>query len=734
MTSLIRAFRLGLVNLDFIRQVLLKDMRAGFVVGIIALPMSIGIALASGFPPFAGLVSSLIGGIVVSFFSGSRLGIKGPAGGLSALTLGCVMVLGEGNLAIGYSFTLAVIVVSGVLQILSAFAKMGNLGDFFPAAAIHGMLAALGFIMVVKQLPPLMGVSTDIKSTIGLLTHLPELLQSINPKVFLIGLGCLVLLIGHHFLPKNISNLLPAIILMLAIVVPVAWLLGLQIPHKYSFFGKMYEIDPQLFLVDFPADFLTTIRPPNFQKINTIEFWFFAIAFSLAGNIESLLTCKLIDQHDPWHRQSNFNRDLLAIGVGNILCGFVGGLPIISESKRSLVNIHLGAVSFASNFFHAFFLLILILFAQPFIRMIPVSALAAFLIYAGIKMTMPSEFSKSYKIGQEQFLIFVIVFIVTIYTNILVGVLVGTIFEIVVNMHFGVRLSSLFNSNLEIQRETAFQYKVSMNGPAIFSNFLWSKKSLQSIPKHAKVTVDFTNATVVDHSFLENLSYFDETRKKSGGSIFIEGLDYHAQVSSHPLAARRIIATKITPRQRELHAYAEQNSFDFDARRISNNGKYALFNISEKINIIFQDNLIQTLANTCPMEMADVHIEVAGINKQTFDCSVLVMYHLPDSIPCFVLQQEGFDGGLLSIENSRDINFDDYPVFSYYYYLTGEDESAIRTFFDHELLVFFEKHKGYHLNMADGQMLIYKRTDVLAVEELEKMRHFAIELISLLNR
>ena len=157
MFSIIRAFRLGMFNSDLLRQIAIKDLRSGIVVGIIALPMSIGIALASGFPAFGGVITSIIGGLIVSFLSGSRLSIKGPAGGLSALTFSSVLVLGGGDLWLGYSLTLAVIVVSGLFQVFSSFAKMGNLGDFFPAAAIHGMLASLGFIMVVKQIPPLLG-------------------------------------------------------------------------------------------------------------------------------------------------------------------------------------------------------------------------------------------------------------------------------------------------------------------------------------------------------------------------------------------------------------------------------------------------------------------------------------------------------------------------------------------------------------------------------------------------
>jgi MFS superfamily sulfate permease-like transporter len=698
-----------------------KDVRSGFVIGIIALPMSLGIAMASGFPPFAGLVSSLVGGLLVSFISGSRLCIKGPAGGLSALTLSSVLVLGNGDLGAGYSLTLAAIIVGGVLQVLSAYARMGNLGDFFPAAAIHGMLAGLGFIMAMKQIPPTLGISEGNTDIFSLFKQFPELVTMANPKVALLGVICLGILFVHRFLPQNIVKAVPSVILMLAIAVPLGMLLGLEKEHDYSFFGKSYSILPENQLVNFPSDVLSTLQFPNFYKINTLNFWVFAFIFSLAGNIESLLTCKAVDQIDPWRRQSNFNQDLFAIGVGNIVCGFCGGLPIISESKRSVVNINLGGSTFASNFFHAFFLLLLILFAQPFIRLIPIAALSAFLISTGIKMALPREFSKSYRIGKEQFAVFLVVFMFTISTNLLFGVVAGTLLELIINMRFGGSSSSLFQSNLTLERKSPYHYEAMVNGPATFSNFLWVKKELESVPSEVDLVIDFSKASVVDHSFMENLSYFQTNRENQGGNLSITGLDYHEQISTHPLASRRIVRNETTPRQQELGLFAETQHIDFDSRRMALPTKFNQFRLSNNLIVLHQENVLRTAKDKSVVEISDIQITWSLPAKQTFDVTVLTIPKLPFEVPDFFLQTEGFEKKLWSTENSADINFPEFPVFSYYYYLSGEDEEEIRKFFSPPLIQFFEQHKGYNLCISEGAFLVYKRPDLLSVEEIENL-------------
>lgn len=734
MTSLIRAFRLGLLNMDFIRQVLSKDVKSGFVVGIIALPMSLGIALASGFPPFAGLVTSLVGGLLVSFLSGSRLCIKGPAGGLSALTLGSVLLLGKGDLILGYQITLAVIVVSGGFQILFALGKMGNLGDFFPAAAIHGMLAGLGFIMAVKQLPPMLGMGDSQMTLNQLLEQAPALLSNINPKIALIGLVCLLLLSLHPLFPKSISNSVPSVILMLVIAIPLGLFLHLGEEHVYHWGAKSFDILPDKALVYFPQDLLSTLSFPDFHFVSHPDFWVFSLILALAGNIESLLTCKAVDQIDPWHRSSNYNQDLLAIGVGNVISGMCGGLPMISESKRSVVNIDLGGTTFASNFFHAFFLLLFILLAQPFMQLIPVSALAAFLVFTGIKMALPKEFSKSYRIGKEQFAVFVLVFLLTVTTNLLYGVLAGTLLELIINMQFGATSRSLFESNMQIETTSAYQFEAKVNGPATFSNFLWVKKELQAIPENATIIIDFSKATVVDHSFMENLSHFETLRKQKGGNMALSGLDYHVQVSGHPLAARRMIRSEETPRQQELQQFSVANGLDLDKRRLVQPNKFDIFPLDQKWKVSYIENTVRKAkSNEQVFELADIHCVTDSVLKQSFTATVLTVANLPlDHIPDFQLLTEGHQRTLLSVEGKSDINFSAHPAFSYYYFLSGENEIAIREALSEKFISYLEQNKGYSLCFERGSLLVYRRTDLLAPEEMEKLWLFAEGLISLL--
>jgi MFS superfamily sulfate permease-like transporter len=316
MVNLLRASLNQSTGENLWKHVWAKDLQAGLIVAIVSLPLSLSLALASGFPPFAGLVSSIIGGCILSFVSGSETAIKGPASGLGAITLSSVYMLGAGNLGEGYAYTLAAIVLAGVLQIVSAVLRMGNLGYFFPSAVVHGMLASLGFIMFVKQIPALLGISADISSTLDIITQVPTLITQANPKVAMLGLGALLVILLYSYFFHNLSKIIPPIIPTLVIGIPVALSIGMHADHGYFFVDSYYINHADELLVQFPSNFMSSLQAPDFSKANEGMFWFFVLMFFMACNIESILTCKVVDQLDKQHRQTQFNKDLIALGIG----------------------------------------------------------------------------------------------------------------------------------------------------------------------------------------------------------------------------------------------------------------------------------------------------------------------------------------------------------------------------------------------------------------------------------
>lgn len=735
MVNLLRASLNQSTGENLWKHIWAKDLQAGLIVAVVSLPLSLSLALASGFPPFAGLVSSIIGGCILSFVSGSETAIKGPASGLGAITLSSVYMLGAGNLGEGYAYTLAAIVLAGVLQILSAVLRMGNLGYFFPSAVVHGMLASLGFIMFVKQIPTLLGVSVDISSTLDIIGQVPTLVTNANPKVAILGIGALAVILLYSYFFHNLSKIIPPIIPTLVLGIPVALSMGMHTDHGYFFIDTYYINHANELLVQFPADFMSSLQSPNFSKVNEGLFWFFVLMFFMACNIESILTCKVVDQLDKQHRQTQFNKDLIALGIGNIICGMVGGLPIISESKRSIVSLNVGAKSIAANFLHAIILGLMILVLWPVIGFFPICILAAYLIYMGLKMTLPKEFSKSYEIGKEQLLVFMVVFCLTIKFNFLVGVLSGVFAEFIINLRPGINFAGFFRANMTVTQIDAHHYLIKMTGPAIFSNFIWVKKRLDQIPQASHLVIDFVDAIVVDHSFMENLSHYDSGRKQMGGQVELTGFQYHTQVSKHPLATRRIIQNEATARQKALEQYAIESGMTFDAYKSELTSKFEIFNLFPHVKLLQQENTLYCKIEQLQFEFNDLTFEAHHqVGTQTHHITLLRLGCLDGDIPDFILQQEGFNEGIFNTSHTVDVNFDEYPVFSYYYYLTGQDTEAVRKFFnDPELIQFFEKHKGFHLSVHKGQILIYKRVDLLPTDEMEKMISFALELSSALS-
>jgi MFS superfamily sulfate permease-like transporter len=711
------------------------DVVAGFVVALMALPMSLGIAIASGFPPISGVITAIIGGIVVSFISGSHLTIKGPAGGLSAIAFGAVVALGEGNIVYGYQFALATIVIAGLLQMIFGVIKLGEMGDFFPASTIHGMLASLGIIMAVKQIHSALGVNPVGHTPLELLIEIPKSIESLNPKIALIGLVTLLILIVIPYIKNRFTAMFPAPLLALIIVIPLTFALNIQNLHTYSLGPKTYTIDPYNFLVNIPENLFKGILFPDFSKIFTLDSLQYILMFALAGSIESLLSTKAIDKIDPYKRFSNQNRDLFAIGLGTAISGFLGGLPMISESKRSVININQGAKTRWANMFHGLFLLLLIVFALRLIKMIPYAALSAMLIYTGARMATPSEFSKSYKIGAEQFLVFIITLVVTFISNFLVGVSVGLITELIIHLKFGVTFSALFKNPLVLKRGKDESFEVVFQGPAIFSNYLGVRKILDNIPLTSNVTFDFSKATVVDHTFMEHLHSYENSRLSKGGQIAIAGLDYHKHLSDHPLAAKRIVKqNQLNDRQLEIREFAQENELLFDHRMISNTAKFDAYSISEHSTVKIEENVLKQFYRNHEIEISDILIEQGGntVTRQDYKMTVLHITLPTASLPHFTLQKEGFVDTLFALSGFNDIDFEEFPNFSYYYLLKGPNELHIRNFFKEDIIRFFENNKGYHLEVTENTILVLKRAGLLSLEESKAMSEFAQKLVDVL--
>ena len=324
------------------------DLLSGFSVSLIALPLCLGIAIASGFPPISGIFAAIVGGIFVSRINGSFLTIAGPAAGLIVVNLGAIESLGgvwtESNPG-GLPYALAAIFIAGLIIFLFGLLKVGKLGDFFPSAAVHGMLAAIGIIIIVKQLFPALGTKATGKELYEVMAQIPAAFRAMDWHEGLIAGISLLILYVHSKIKSKVIKKIPAPLIVLLVAVPTAEFFHL---HGNTF-------------VDLPNNLSKSIVAPDFSKILSSVFWTAVLTITLVSAIESILSALAVDQLDPKKRKANLNQDLIGMGAGTALSGAIGGLPMISEIVRSSANIGYGAKSQWSNFFHGLFLLIFIL-------------------------------------------------------------------------------------------------------------------------------------------------------------------------------------------------------------------------------------------------------------------------------------------------------------------------------------------------------------------------------------
>ena len=514
------------------------DIMSGFIVFLIALPLSLGIAMASGVPPMAGIISAIIGGVVVSLISGSHVTINGPAAGLIVVVLCSVDRLGGGTL--GYKGTLAAIVVSGAILVVLGLSKAGELGKLFPASVIHGMLAAIGIIIMTKQLPYMLGVSVEAKEPIALVMAIPTMIAHLNPAIATIAFVSLLLLIAHSMSEHRLVKKIPAPVIVIAVAVALGSCFGLDKPHQYNLLGMQHQIEPLKCLIALPKNVMDGIVMPDFSHLNSYAFWLSVLSITLIQGLESLLSCTAVDRLDAHRRQANLSRDVAAVGCGTVVSGMLGGLPIIAEIVRSSANISNGAQTRWSNFFHGLFVLLALLFAASIINRIPLSALAAILIVTGYKLAAPRVFKEIHEIGIEQTIVFLTTIVATLSTDLLIGVSIGIGTKLVLHSVRGAALSNLFSAKVTSQTQPDGSIRLAVSGALIFSNYLSLKRQLDRISKGKRVLIDLSAARLIDHSVMEHLHFYSEEYSRIGGTFDIIGLNRHESASKHPLSARRL--------------------------------------------------------------------------------------------------------------------------------------------------------------------------------------------------
>lgn len=526
------------------------DMISGLLVFLIALPLCLGISLACGYPPIAGIFTAIIGSILCTFISNSELTIKGPAAGLIVIAIGCINDFGGAGNVDAYKAALAVGVGAAVLQILFGLFRAGILGEFFPVSAVHGMLAAIGIIIIIKQFPVALGVLTEEGKTPGgepleMLREIPNYILEANPAIASIGIASLLIM---FFWPK-IATLLgplkavPSPMVVLLVAVPMGMAFDLLHEHSYILQAHEYQLSDQ-YLVDMPDrafgmfDYITY---PDLSVLVQPKAWKWAMMFFIIGSLESLLSAKAIDILDPWKRKTNMDRDMVAVGVGNLCASWVGGLPMISEIVRSKANIDNGARTRFADLWHGVFLLACVALIPMVLHQIPLAALAAMLVYTGFRLAHPTEFVHVYRIGTEQLAIFVTTLVVVLATDLLIGVAAGIVLKMIIHAYNGMPLKSMFKPFLEVQDVNDNTSMIIAKESAVFSNWIPFRRQIEQVGlvQRRNLIIDLADAQLVDHSVMEKLEEMERDFVQEGLSFEVRGLETLQPLAQDPHAARK---------------------------------------------------------------------------------------------------------------------------------------------------------------------------------------------------
>ena len=532
------------------------DLRSGFTVAMISLPFSMGIAITSGAPPICGIMSAIIAGFILPFLGGSYVTISGPAAGLAPALFAGMIALGHARLgrsgstsellAVGYPLVLVAIAIAGVFQVILARLKVARLSAIFPAAAIQGMLAAIGLMIIIKQIPLFMGVKFEAHEFWAVLGEVPHHVSSMSYRDCALGVGCLAALFVLSAVPGRLLKVMP----------PPVWVfLGGTVVSTL-----ILKVDKS-HLINVPDSLEHGLVFPHFGEAFTnaallLPLAYLVVTLLLIDATESLATIAAVDNIDPYRRRSDPDRTLLAMGVSNGASSLLGGLTIIPGMVKSTANVMAGGRTQWANFYNACFLLTFVLFGRYVIDMVPMAVLAAILVFIGYKLCKPALWRKIARVGTEQLVVFCTTLFVTVTTDLLIGIASGIALELLLNLWY-VGLWHTLRNGSEIakpnfrnpvsQREfDEGTYHLYLDGPLVCFNLFHVIRELGQLPPDTQAVYLHLSSRVplVDHTTGESLRYYLEefSGQDQSPRLVIEGWDHMRRLSKHDTSTRLALA------------------------------------------------------------------------------------------------------------------------------------------------------------------------------------------------
>jgi MFS superfamily sulfate permease-like transporter len=513
-------------TIKYYRIIWLKhDLPAGVSVFFVALPLCLGIALASGAPLYAGLFSGIIGGLVVSLISGSQLAVSGPAAGLTTVVGSSILALGD------YKIFLLTVVVAGLFQVVLGLLKLGVIANYFPSSVIKGMLAAIGIILILKQIPIALGYDQPDFWTSGFLKlfspeNLPGNIKSFNQHItrgtIIITIISLIIMVLLQQSPSKKIKLIP---IPLVIVI-----IGIIINFIFTTTGGSFSLK-QTQLVNIPSNIFSNISFPDLSKLfSDPKIWKDGVLIWMLATLETMMCIEDIDKLDRLNRISPVNLELLAQWIGNITCGMLGAIPITAVVVRGAANVDAGARTKLSAFTHGFLLFLAILLIPFLLNKIPYASLSAILIVTGYNLTKPKLFRNMWSLGWKQFLPFLITIIVILTTDLLIGVSIGLLTSIyfIVQNNFKAEYKITTTKHGGIETEY-----IKLNSNVTFLNKVNLRKTLDEVPEYSVLTIDGTECNFIDYDILEIISEFENKAREKHIQLHLNGIEKVSVTAVH---------------------------------------------------------------------------------------------------------------------------------------------------------------------------------------------------------
>jgi carbonic anhydrase len=720
------------------------DLRASVTVAFIAIPLGLGIGLASGVPPLAAIIPCVVGGLLISWFSGGNLAVHSTPKMLIGVTAAGVLTLGGDDIFLGYQLFLAAVVFAGIIQFILGLLRLGIVGDLIPATVVKSLLAAVGVIIVVKQVPVLLGVDIQLKNIIELVLNFPKIVLQSNLAIAFIGLVSTAIMFLHPRVEFPVIKAIPGAVWVIIVAEIYSHVLGFEQGGSFNVFGVICQFDKS-FLINLPKEITDAVVFPDFSLWKTGVFWNIVLAIVIVSSIEGILSAKAIDRLDPLKRKSNINKELRVIGLGTVASGMIGGLPVIPAIVATSVGVNHNGKSQLMDVFQAIFILLLIIVGGSQLELIPLAALSGILIHTGYKLFNPKEILNTYRIGWDQLIIFVSTLVVTLVTDMIYGLVVGigiTLISHVFRLKSLTKLFTiLFRPNVVSYEEEDDKFLVSVKGYSNFLNYPRLKNTLDVIPYDATIIVDLSLVEFVDHSVLEHLAEYEETHIRHGGSFEIIGMDTHFSSTDHPLSVRFKSEGKkrnpkkqtLTSRQLKMQTLSSELQWGFDLsvkRYVNTFEKFHLFRY--KLVDKVYNKLIGTLG-TNSFTIQDIDFHEGEFQTRADRHTTAAIIGLNNPIPLFTIEKESLFDKVAALAGYDDIDFKKFKKFSDTFRLKGENEPLVREFFQPKLLRFLETELPFRLESTGSSLLILGKERLQSEAEIRKLIDFSKQLCAILD-